>query len=50
MYTALFHVFNNPTVLDRLRAEVDQAWDKDEENMSLKSLECLPYLVRLILP
>ena len=43
---AVFHVFTNPHVKERLTKELVEAWPDIEAPMSLERLEKLPYLVR----
>ncbi|KAF3763269.1 cytochrome P450 [Cryphonectria parasitica EP155] len=44
-----FHVFSDPEILQRLRAELDSAKEKHPDVMELKVLEQLPYLTSTIM-
>lgn len=49
MRLVLYHVYSNPEMLQRLRAELDEATSKPPGKMDVKTLEQLPYLTSLIM-
>ncbi|KAJ4406179.1 hypothetical protein N0V82_010180 [Gnomoniopsis sp. IMI 355080] len=49
MRRVLYHVYSNPEILRRLRAELDEATSKPPGKTDVKTLEQLPYLTSLIM-
>ncbi|KAJ8080309.1 hypothetical protein PM082_017142 [Marasmius tenuissimus] len=46
--TAIYHIFTNSSVLERLRLEIDSVWPNDGTNLKYRDLERLDYLAAVI--
>jgi cytochrome P450 len=50
-YTGMFFALSNPSILSKLKREIDEAWPDSKQDVSFQALEQLPYLVCIsILP